>query len=223
MVDVVRPLKEVHGHAPARAVGLAWIGLDQTAHSLAVKLDAPERMVPRQPLRIPVHVGGVAAGQPAWVSLAAVDEGILQLTRFETPDPAAFLFGKRQLGFDMRDDSGPLLDGDAAAGQVREGGDAGGSIGGASLAATSIRIVSLFSGPVALDGDGNGIVTVEVPDFEGQLRLMALAWSRTGVGRAEGRVTVRDPVLADLSLPRFLAPGDDATLAVSVALSLIHI
>ncbi|MGI4975972.1 MAG: alpha-2-macroglobulin family protein, partial [Janthinobacterium lividum] len=217
MVDVVRPLREVHGHAPVRAVGLAWIGLDQAAHTLDVRLDAPERMVPRQPLRIPVHVGGGVAGKPAWVSLAAVDEGILQLTRFETPDPAAFLFGKRQLGFDMRDDYGHLLDGNAAGGQVREGGDEGKSIGGASLAVTSTKIVSLFSGPVALDADGNGVVTLEVPDFEGQLRLMALAWSRQGVGKAEGRVTVRDPVLADLSLPRFLAPGDDAVLAVSVA------
>ncbi len=215
MVDIVRPLKEVHGHAPVRAVGLAWVALDQTAHTLSVKLDTPERMTPRQALRIPVHVSGGVAGQPSWVSLAAVDEGILQLTRFETPDPTAFLFGKRRLGFDMRDDYGHLLDGSATAGQIREGGDE--SIGGASLAVTSTKIVSLFSGPVALDSAGNGVVTLEVPDFEGQLRLMALAWSQQGVGRAEGHVTVRDPVLADLSLPRFLAPGDDAQLAVSVA------
>lgn len=216
LVSLFRPLdRPARPHDPVRAVGVAWLGLDPAPHTLAVSLGAPAKALPRGDVVVPVRVAGAAPGQPVTVTLAAVDEGILQLTRFRTPDPAGALFGKRRLGVDVRDSYGHLLDGSAAAGTVREGGDEG--VGGAGLPVTSTRIVSLFSGPVTLGADGTGAVTLHVPDFEGELRLMALAWSRDAVGSAEAPLLVRDPVLADVALPRFLAPGDAARVAVSVA------
>ena len=70
--------------------------------------------------------------------------------------------------------------------------------------------VVLMSAPVKLNG-GKASVTFDVPAFNGELRLMAVAWSNSGVGSASKPVTVRDQVPALLALPRFLAPGDTAT------------
>ncbi len=88
---------------------------------------------------------------------------------------------------------------------MREGGD---SFGGRSLAVVPTRTVALFSGLVKVDADGNANVSLDIPDFNGELRLMAVAFTDKKLGHADRPLTVRDPVVADLVLPRFLAPGD---------------
>jgi uncharacterized protein YfaS (alpha-2-macroglobulin family) len=76
--------------------------------------------------------------------------------------------------------------------------------------------VALFSGIVKLDADGAATVKFDMPDFQGQLRLMAVAVSAHKVGAANGQMIVRDPVVTMVALPRFLAPGDNARLAVTI-------
>src|SRR6185369_11416850 len=157
---------------------------------------------------------GNLQGEEAFVTLAAVDEGILQLTRYRTPNPAEYYFGKRRLGLDMRDDYGRLLETRADdLGRIRTGGDAG-DIGGLDIVPT--RTVALFSGPVKLDDKGEAKIALDVPDFIGQLRLMAVAYDRNKVGSAEARLFVRDAVTADVILPRFLAPNDTGRVALSL-------
>ena len=60
------------------------------------------------------------------------------------------------------------------------------------------------------------MIVLDVPDFAGELRLMAVAWSKTGVGQASADVLVRDPVVVTASLPRFLAPGDSSRLLLEI-------
>jgi uncharacterized protein YfaS (alpha-2-macroglobulin family) len=217
IVSLYRPLASGRAHDPVRAVGLAWMGLDVSQKTLSVAISAPDKIAPRQLVNLSLNIDGVKAGEQTYVTLAAVDEGILQLTRYETPDPVKFLFGKRRLGFDIRDDYARLLDGSADSGTIHQGGDGGDKpIGGQPLEVTSTRTVALFAGPVQIQRDGTAQITLDVPDFEGQLRLMAVAYSRHAVGHGEQKLIVRDPVIADLSLPRFLAPGDTARLALSL-------
>lgn len=213
LVTAWRPLATPSGHTPTRAVGAVWLGLDAAPRTLTVKLGAPEKVTPRQKIEVPVHVAN-AEGQDAFVTLAAVDEGILQLTRYRTPDPAGYYFGKRRLGLDMRDDYGRLLDTRADdLGRIRSGGDSG-DIGGLDIVPT--RTVALFSGPVKLDSKGDATIALEIPDFIGQLRLMAVAYDKDKVGSTETKLIVRDAVTADVVLPRFLAPGDRSRLALSL-------
>ena len=61
---------------------------------------------------------------------------------------------------------------------------------------------------MALSDGGKGNVTLDIPDFNGELRLMAVAYTINKLGHAEQPLTVRDPVVAEVVLPRFLAPGD---------------
>jgi uncharacterized protein YfaS (alpha-2-macroglobulin family) len=216
LVTAWRPLSTPAEHAPTRAIGTTWLGLDPGLRTLQVQMAAPEKITPRQKIEVPIRVMGHAGGTwgDAYVTLAAVDEGILQLTRFATPKPADFYFGKRKLGLDMRDDYGRLLDIHADdLGRLRTGGDAG-DIGGLDVVPT--RTVALFSGPVKLDDKGEARITLDVPDFIGQLRLMAVAYDKTKVGSAEARLFVRDAVTADVVLPRFLAPQDQSRVALSI-------
>ena len=214
LASLYRPADGGKGHLPIRAIGLAWIGVDPGAHLLNVGLKLPAKVTPRQTIDLPVSVAGGVAGEQVYLTVAAVDEGILQLTRFVTPDPAKYYFGQRRLAVEIRDDYGHLLDGtQGEAGVIRSGGD---SMGGNGLPVVPTRSVALFEGPVKVGADGQAKVRVEIPDFEGELRVMAVAFSRSGVGRAEAALTVRDPVVPDLALPRFLAPGDEGRMTMLV-------
>jgi uncharacterized protein YfaS (alpha-2-macroglobulin family) len=215
LVTMYRPLAAGGPQAPVRAIGVAWLGISPAAHSLGVVIAAPAKITPRQSITIPVKITGATAGDTPYVTLSAVDEGILQLTKFATPDPLGFLYGKLNLAMDIRDDYGNLLDGSADAGAIQQGGDSG-SLGGPGLAVTSTQVVSLFSGPVMVGADGTALIKITVPDFEGQLRLMAVAYDKTQAGAGQATMIVRDPVIEDVALPRFLAPGDSARLAISL-------
>jgi len=197
------------GTSPGRALGLVWVQRDPAARRIEVAIGTPERARPHTPLTVPVRLTG--ADGPAMLTLAAVDEGILRLTGFATPDPLAHAMGRRRLSVDIRDDYGRLIaPTDATAAILRQGGDEG---GGEAIDIPQ-RSVALFSGPVAVGADGVANVTLDLPDFAGALRLMAVAWTADKVGAAAKSLIVADPLVAEALLPRFLAPGDEARLPV---------
>jgi alpha-2-macroglobulin len=214
LVTDYRPLDQATGHEPVRSIGLVWLQIDNSPRTLTTIIGGPQKILPRQKINIPVQVKGLGAGEDAWITLAAVDEGILQLTEYKSPDPVSYYFGKRRLGVEMRDDYGRLIKADKGdVGAMREGGDA---FGGRSLAVVPTKTVSLFSGLVKVGNGGMVSIPLDVPDFNGELRLMAVATSSSKIGHADRPLTVRDPVVADIVLPRFLAPGDKSQVALNL-------
>jgi alpha-2-macroglobulin len=202
---------------PGRAVGIAWLGIDSSPRTLAVALAGPAMARPRGPVEIPLKVTGLTAGEEAYLTVAAVDEAVLKLTEFASPAPEKYYFGKRQLGVELRDLYGRLIDARAnAVGVLRSGGDSFAKRSVEGLPDKSSKVVALFSGIVRLDGDGAARVRFDIPDFQGQLRLMAVAFAAHKVGSGVATMTVRDPVVTTVSLPRFLAPGDAARIGVTI-------
>ncbi|MFT4150040.1 MAG: alpha-2-macroglobulin family protein [Paracoccaceae bacterium] len=213
--SVLRPMDVAAGRNPARALGLAHASIDPGAKQLKATVEAPTEAAPRGPLEVAVKVDGVTAGETAYVTIAAVDQGILNLTAFTPPDPSGHYFGQRKLGVGIRDIYGRLIDGlSGAEGQVRSGGDASGP----SLKAPppTEELVAYFSGPVTVGADGYARATFALPSFNGTAKVMAVAWSKTGVGQANADVLVRDPVVVTASLPRFMAPGDTSRLLLEI-------
>ena len=202
---------------PGRAVGVAWVGVDPVLRTLGVTLSGPDVVRPRAPAAVPIKVAGLAQGEEAYVTLAAVDEAVLKLTDFASPAPGDYFYGKRKLGVELRDLYGRLIDPHAGAvGVLRSGGDQFAKRSVAGLPDKSNQVVALFSGIVKLDADGAATVKLDMPDFQGQLRLMAVAFAAHKVGAASAAMIVRDPVVAQVALPRFLAPGDNSRLAVTI-------
>jgi len=206
LATIVTPRDVVNRPIPRRAMGVAHVAFDMSARELGVSLDAATLVRPRQKITMPVKIAGAQRGEEIMLTIAAVDEGILRLTKFVSPDPIEHYYGKKRLAVEVRDDYGRILDANLGA-AARFGGD---QIGGEGLTVVPVKSVALFSGPVKVGADGVAQVPLDIPDFNGELRLMAVAWSADKLGAASQPLTVRDPVPALLSLPRFLGPNDKA-------------
>jgi alpha-2-macroglobulin len=214
LVTVMTPRDPAKAPAPRRAVGVAYVPFDMSARTLKVDLPQNQTYRPRTRQDIEVAIANAKPGERVRMTLAAVDEGILQLTKFDSPDPTKFYFGRKALGVALKDDYGRVLNPNLGAPAVaRQGGD---GLGGEGLTVVPTKTVALWSGLVTVQG-GKAKIPLDLPDFNGQLRLMAVAWTEQSLGADAEAATVRDPVVAELTLPRFLAPGDgaDATLELS--------
>ncbi|MEL6324515.1 MAG: alpha-2-macroglobulin family protein, partial [Pseudomonadota bacterium] len=213
MVTVYTPRDPVLQAKPRRAVGIAYVPVDTSGRTFELTINAKDVVKPRLEHLITVDIEG-GPREPVFLTLAAVDEGILQLTKFQSPDAADFFLGKKGLGVSLYDDYGRLLDPNLGLpAEVRTGGD---QLGGEGLSVVPTKTVALYSGIVEVGRSGKAQVRLDVPDFNGELRLMAVAWSQNGVGSGSRPMTVRDDVPAELILPRFLAPGDEAFVTASI-------
>jgi uncharacterized protein YfaS (alpha-2-macroglobulin family) len=214
---VIRPMDAQAGLNPARSLGLAHASIEPEAKKLSVKLNTPDEVNGQAGvLRVAVEVGGVAQGETAFVTLAAVDVGILNLTGFRTPDPSGHYFGQRRLGVELRDVYGRLIDGlNGAMGRIRSGGDTATAAQLQSAPPTE-ALMAFFSGPVTVGPDGTAMIEVKRPAFNGTIRLMAVAWSESAVGNTTREVIARDPVVITASLPRLLAPSDQSQLLLEL-------
>src|SRR5581483_11403293 len=210
-----RPMDVEAKRMPARALGLTWAKVAPGDRQLDVQLGLPDEMRPRGPMAIPVTLANLKPGASAYVTVAAVDVGILNLTNFKTPSPDDWYFGQRRLGTEIRDLYGLLIDRmQGVPGTIRSGGDSGAT----RLAAPppTEKLVAFYSGVVKVDADGKATVSFDIPDFNGTIRVMAIAWSGDAVGHASKDVIVRDPVVIAASIPRFLLTGDSSRLLVEV-------
>lgn len=213
-VAAFRPGSQGDRVTPARALGLVHLPLNREDRKLKVALEAPAKTVPSTALPVKVKVPQLA-GKAAIVTVSAVDVGILNITNFKTPDPADFFFGKHRYGADILDLYGRLIEkmeGNTA--QQRFGGDAGKR--DTQSMPRKVLLVDLFSGPVVLDAKGEATLSLKLPDFNGTLRLMAVVSSADSYGSTQADTVVAAPLVAELSMPRFIAPGDKATIALDV-------
>ena len=166
------------------------------------------------PVRIKVRAPD-AKGQKALVTLSAVDVGILNITRFESPDPHKFFFGKLRYGADQHDVYGRLIEKmQGRKGQLRFGGD--NTPSQTKGLPKIVQLVDLFSGPVQMDERGEVDIPLQVPDFNGTLRLMAVVAAADRFGSKDAEMVVAAPLITELNTPRFLSFGDNAVVALDL-------
>lgn len=212
---VFRPGSEGDRVTPARAVGLIHLPLDSTDRKLAVQLTAPAKVVPETKTTVKVKVDG-AAGKQAIVTLSAVDLGILNIDNYATPDPFDFFFGKHRYAPELLDMYGKLIEKmDGTQGRLKWGGDAA-MRGDTHPLPKKVKLIDLFSGPVTLNTKGEADIPLDLPDFNGTLRLMAVAFTPDNYGNAQADMVVAAPVVAELSTPRFITPNDEAAIALDL-------
>ncbi len=213
---VVRPMDQADPTVPTRALGIAHAAVSQPGRTLEVAIEVPEVARPRGTRNARVFVQGTDPGDETWLTLSAVDLGILNMTGFASPDPEGYYYGQRRLGMEMRDVYGRLIaSGNGAMGQVRSGGDDDGGKRMQSPPPTQ-DLMAVFSGAVQVGPEGYVDIPIDLPAFNGTVRLMAVAWTGKAVGQDEKDMLVRDPVVVTASLPRYLAPGDQSRILLEV-------
>ncbi len=188
------PLTVAHGYKS--------LGVTDIERKLNVQILVPEksRSNLKQKVRVKTRPGSM-------VTLAAVDEGILQMTSFQSPDPHGYYYAKRALnvtGFDLY----PWL--------LPEVGNSSKSTGGDGynlskrvnpLPNKRVKLLSYWSG-ITDTKSGEAEFEVTIPQFSGEVRFMAVAYQNQSFGHAEASMKVADPLVVSSGLPRFLSPGD---------------
>lgn len=203
LTTLIRPIETGTEHLPQIALGSTWVPSLGAERDIGLRVSAPESV--RSTDRIAVSVqANVQAGS---LVLYLVDEGIHALTGFRNEDPTDFFYGERELSIGVASNYGRLIRQDATLPTYRAGGDEAGEGDRVAVKSEFFKTVAAAS-PVLPIENGRAVHEFDRPDFEGRLRLVALAASEHGVGFQERTVQVRDPVSLDVSLPRFIGTGD---------------
>ncbi len=193
------------------AHGFQNITVEERGRKIPVQITAAKAV--RSKTHQKVTVKAVAG---SYISLAAVDNGVLQVSDFKTPDPYAFYYQKIALGvtaFDMY----PLLFPELRARLSSTGGDLSLEKRVNPIPAKRFKMMSYWSGLKKADGSGNATFEFDVPQFSGEVRLMAVAFKDEKFGNAEATTIVADPIVISSSLPRFISPGDTVLLPVTIS------
>lgn len=214
VATLLRPLDASAQRMPGRAVGVKWFGIDRAARTLPMSLELPATLRPNSRLDVALRIAGLDKGEEARVVVAAVDVGILNLTRYAPPAPEDHFLGQRALATEIRDLYGQLIDGmQGTPGRIRAGGDESAERVGPPPTQAPL---ALYSGIVTVGEDGVARVAFHMPAFAGTVRVMAVGWSKDRVGKAVSEVAVRDPVVLTATLPRFLRLGDRGVVALEL-------
>ncbi|EGI26359.1 YfhM [Escherichia coli TA206] len=215
---VVRPGDKSRSATPKRAVGVLHLPLGDENRRLNLALETPTKMRPNQPLTVKIKASNKNGEMPKQVNVlvSAVDSGVLNITDYVTPDPWQAFFGQKRYGADIYDIYGQVIEGQGRLAALRFGGDGDELKRGGKPPVNHVNIVAQQALPVTLNEQGEGSVTLPIGDFNGELRVMAQAWTADDFGSNESKVIVAAPVIAELNMPRFMASGDTSRLTLDI-------
>ena len=197
--------------------GVVPFSVSKEKRKVSIKLETPEIARPGEKFRI-----SYSSSKPSKIAIFAVDEGILQVADYKTPNPLAYFFRKRAL--EVR--SSQILDLLLPEFELvkRLSAEGGGEYGEEAIGKNlnpfkrrRDKPVAYWSGIVNSDKT-NREVTYIVPDhFNGTLRVMAVAVAPDAVGAKQKKAIVRGHFVLSPNVPTFVAPGDVFTVSVGVA------
>jgi alpha-2-macroglobulin len=195
---------------PTLRVGYAQVLVTPEQKRLRVTLK-PEQSEyrPRQQARIGIEVREAnGRGPRSEVTLWAVDEGVLSLTGYATPDPLDLLYRPRGLGMRLGSNLVRVAPQVPAGDKGRNPGGGGGA-GDSEVLRSRFKTTAFFLGSVVTDSSGAATATVTLPDNLTTFRVMAVAVTAGDrYGKGQSPLLVTRPLLARAALPRFLRPGD---------------
>ncbi|HMT28830.1 MAG TPA: MG2 domain-containing protein [Bacteroidia bacterium] len=208
-----RPLDE--GIIPVTiAHGFAPLPVTKKSNRLPVEIQVVEKSRSNTKQTIKIKT---LAKSDIEVTVAVVDEGIMQLKNSKSPDAHEFFYQKRALEVDAFDIY-PYVLADIKTRKSSTGGDGYDLQKRVNpLTNKRVKLVSYWSGILKTDGNGVATCSVDIPQFSGDLRVMAVAYKDKAFGNAEKHIKVADPIIISPSMPRFLSPGDTLSLPVTIS------
>ncbi len=195
--------------------GFASMKVVKKKNHLSVTITAQEKVKPLTTQEITIKTEPL---KDIYVTLAAVDEGILQIKNYRTPDPYSFMYAKKSLRVDSYDLYKLLLPeivstssspgGDQMSEQLRKRTN--------PIKANRFKLISYWSGIKKTNSSGVVKVKLNIPQFNGDIRLMAVVYTGKRFGAAEEHIKVADDIILEPQIPRFLSINDSLTAPVAV-------
>ncbi len=214
-VTFVQPHLSAENDLPIRLYGVIPIAVEDPDTRLEPVLNVPEVFKPEGTANFSVSE---AKGRPMTYTVAVVDEGLLGLTGFATPDPWKHFYRREALGvktWDLYDQVAGAYSG-VLERLLAIGGDEGGALKPSQERANRFPPLVRFLGPFRLKAGETARHEVEIPQYVGAVRVMVVAGSGRAFGSTGARVLVKKPVMILGTLPRVLGPGESVALPVSV-------
>ena len=218
---LIRPVdnSDAKAWASHRAIGITRIKTDISDYNIDIAIDAPKKIEPASKLPVTITLKGSsqAISKNADVAVAFVDDGVLGLTKYKTPDLLNYFWGLKKLnsqGFDIYDQLIPVED--KATEQLHPGGDEAMDALAGNIETQRFKILSLFDGVMYPDDKGVIHTELDIPEFSGRGRLFVIAASGRSFGNAEQTIEIARDIVTETGLPRFAAPGDSFMIPTSV-------
>lgn len=211
-VTLIQPYKATEGNLPIRLYGFRRVKIEAPETILEPVIAMPERLEPGQEFTVKVSE---KKGRPMTYTLAIVDEGLLDITSFKTPDPWEKMYRQEALGVTTWDMFDRVIGADASTLSTIA------AIGGDEDAVKEARKDNRFN-PVVLFvpartvEKGADAVRLTMPVYIGSVRVMVVASRDNSFGRAWKTVPVESPLMTVSSAPERLGPGEETLLAVNV-------
>jgi len=215
-ISLLQPHASTLNDNPIRLYGVVPVAVENPATRIKPTIAMPEVLRPEESITVTV---GEKSNKPMTYSIAMVDEGLLDLTRFQTPDPWDSFYAHEALGVKTWDVYDEVIG--AFGGRIDQvfaiGGD--GELAGAkNKKANRFEPMVVHLGPFSLKAGESKSHEIKIPKYIGSVRTMVAAANpeKEAYGSAEKTTPVRKPLMVLASLPRKITPGEKVTLPVTV-------
>ncbi len=219
-VSLIQPHGQSENDRPIRMYGIVPLNVidPQTKQELSIITEPV--IEPDTDFYVTVQT---KSGRPTQFTLAVVDEGLLDLTNFPTPDPWSEFYSKQRLSVRSYDLFSQVIG--VFKGDVFKTFSIGGGEGEMMMApeegaeaerSRRFEPVALFKGPLKTDPSGKAVVKFHMPNYVGSVRIMAVSASGDAYGSASKAVPVRSDVVMLPTLPRVLGPGEEAIVPINL-------
>lgn len=214
-ITLIQPHAQNENDLPIRLYGVIPIYVEDPETHLHPVVSMPEVMRPEKEATVKVKEKN---GQAMTYTLAIVDEGLLDLTRFSTPKPWEHFYARQALGVKTWDLYDYVMG--AYGGQLERilsiggGGDMPSRPEGAK--ANRFKPMVKFIGPCKLDKGENQTHVIDIPQYVGSVRTMVIAGHDGAYGSTEATTPVRNPLMILGTLPRVIGPGEEVNLPITV-------
>jgi uncharacterized protein YfaS (alpha-2-macroglobulin family) len=223
-VSVIQPHEQTENDRPMRMYGVIPVMVEDPATRQQINIDVAKTLESSKPFSVKLQT---ADKKPTQYTIAIVDEGLLGITGFKTPDAHRAFYAKQRLGVATSDMLDQVIG--AFKGDVFKSFSIGGG-GEYEMSAEAksqdddlftgkkkrFKPVVMFSGPNMTDGNGFAEETFMMPEYIGAVRVMVLAADGGKYGSAAKTVPVKTDLMVLPNYPRMLAPNDKFTIPVSV-------
>jgi uncharacterized protein YfaS (alpha-2-macroglobulin family) len=216
-VTLIQPHSQTKNDLPIRLYGVIPIFVEDPSTRLYPVITMPDVLKPEEEITVRISESKKAKCS---YTLAIVDEGLLSLTRFQTPDPWSVLYAREALGVKTWDVYDMVLG--AYGGKIEKilsiGGDLAALEKGEADQSRADRFPPMvkFLGPFTLNEGQTNTHTIRMPRYVGSVKTMVVAGNQKAYGSAEKITPVRKPLMVLATLPRVLGPGEEVKMPVTV-------